>query len=110
MDTGSELNSVNRRGCRARIYRAIDPAETIRRDESAPYGGRVGHEVGICRCVDDHGIVPAIRNAIINPCRVWRDLVCVLFFGSQQFWFEPVSKIWIGIDTGGTFTDLVLCD
>ena len=34
----------------------------------------------------------------------------MLFFGSQQFWFDTVSKIWIGIDTGGTFTDLVLCE
>jgi len=34
----------------------------------------------------------------------------VLFFGSQQFWFDTVSRIWIGIDTGGTFTDLVLCE
>jgi len=34
----------------------------------------------------------------------------VLFFRSQQFWFDTVSKIWIGIDTGGTFTDLVLCE
>ena len=34
----------------------------------------------------------------------------MLFFGSQQFWFDTVSKIWVGIDTGGTFTDLVLCE
>ncbi len=34
----------------------------------------------------------------------------MLFFGSQQFPFNTVSKIWVGIDTGGTFTDLVLCE
>ena len=39
MDTGAEFNGVDGRSCRARIYRAIDPAETIRRDESAPYVG-----------------------------------------------------------------------
>ena len=41
---------------------------------------------------------------------VWRDLTRVLFFGSQQFPCDTVSRIWIGIDTGGTFTDLVLCE
>ncbi len=34
----------------------------------------------------------------------------MLFCGLQQLPFDTVKKIWIGIDTGGTFTDLVLCD
>jgi len=36
--TAIVLGTAGGRSCRAQLQRAISPAETIRRDESAPYG------------------------------------------------------------------------